>query len=178
MKNDKNKPGAEEKSGRKDAPKPIRDRLLTLRAAARKRGRKRITESRAAEIRTRLVEWKQIPAPIRISLRALAAEMGTSHQLLSFYLRRWDKWQAKEYQRNANDICARAEAEKRTMTGEEQAQVVAYTRAALQSMINFVVPDMLTALRKEGKRGKLSRQQLRLAKSLASRGYVGRFERF
>src|SRR5216684_3469563 len=118
MKNGKHKAGVRHKSARKDAPKPIGDRLLTLREAARKRGRKRISESRATEIRTRLVEWKQIPGPIRISLRALAAEMGTSHQLLSFYLRRWDKWQAKECQRSANDICARAEAEKRTITGE------------------------------------------------------------
>lgn len=153
MKNGKHKPGVRHESARKDAPKPIGDRLLTVPEAARKRGRKSFSESRATEIRTRLVEWKQIPEPIRISLRALAAEMGTSHQLLSFYLRRWDKWQAKEYQRNANDICARAEAEKRTMTREEQAQVVAYTRAALQSMINSVVPDMFTALRKEAMRG-------------------------
>lgn len=131
-------------------------------------GRKPASESRATEIRARLVEWKQIPEPIRISLRALAAEIGTSHQLLSFYLRRWDKWQAKEYQRNANDICARAKAEKRSMTEDEQAQVVAYSRAYIQLTIPF---DILTALRKEARRGKLSRQHLRLAKLLADRGY-------
>jgi hypothetical protein len=145
--------------------------------AARKRGRKRISESRATEIRARLAEWKQIPEPIRISLRALAAEMGTSHQLLAFYLRRWDMWQAKEYQRSANDICTRAEAEKRTLTASEQAQVVAYTRASLQSMINSVVPDMLTMLRREARRGKLSRQHLRLAKILARKGYGREVER-
>ena len=103
--------------------------------------------------------------------------MGTSHQLLSFYLRRWDKWQAKEYQRNAKDICAGAKAENRTLTGAEQAQVVAYGRAALQSMINSVVPDMLTALRKEAMRGKLSRQQLRLAEILARKGYGREIEK-
>ncbi len=149
----------------------------TANATRHKRGRKLARESRAPEIRARLTEWKQTPESFRSSLRALAAEIGTSHQLLSFNLRRWDKWQAKEYQRNANDICARAEAEKRTMTGNEQAQVVAYTRASVQSMINSVVPDILTALRKEARRGKLSRQHLRLAKVLARKGYGREIEK-
>jgi hypothetical protein len=134
-------------------------------------GRKPACQSRAPEIRARLIAWKQTPEGRRSSLRALAAQIGTSHQLLSFYLRQWDKWQAKEFQRIANDIRARAEAEERTMTSEERAQVVAYTRASVQSMINSVVPDILTALRKEARRGKLSRQQLRLAKLLARKGY-------
>jgi hypothetical protein len=142
-----------------------------------KRGRKSARQSRAPEIRARLMEWKQTPESFRSSLRALAGEIGTSHQLLSFYLRRWDKWQAKEYQRNANDIRAHAEAEKRSMTVNEQAQVVAYTGVSVQSMINSVVPDILTALRKEARLGKLSRQHLRLAKILARKGYAREVER-
>jgi hypothetical protein len=55
---------------------------------ARKRGRKPASESHAAEIRARLSAWKQVPETQRMSLRALAAEMRVSHQLLSFHLRR------------------------------------------------------------------------------------------
>jgi hypothetical protein len=154
----------------KNAVAPIGDRPPALPEAARKRGRKRISESRATEIRTRLVEWKQTPEASRSSLRALAAEIGTSHQLLSFYLRRWDKWQAKEYQRNANEIRARAEAEKRSMTEDEQAQVVAYTRAALVREIEAGVRDMLRRIR--SKRGEMSRQELRFVRLLARKGYA------
>jgi hypothetical protein len=117
------------------------------------------------------MSWKQTPEASRSSLRALAAEIGTSHQLLSFYLGRWDKWQQKEYRRKANDIRARADADNRTLTQQEQAQVVAHERAAFQSIIDTVLRDTLTALRKEAKCGKLSRQQLRMVKFLARRGY-------
>jgi hypothetical protein len=149
----------------------VRHEVATPSEGVERRGRKHISESRAAEIRKRLLEWKQIPEATRISLRALAAAIGTSHQLLSFYLRQWDKWQTKEYQRKPKEICARAHAEKRVMTHQEQAQVVAYGRAALQEMTKSIVPDILTALRKDVKCGKLSRQRLRLAKLLARRGY-------
>jgi sulfur relay (sulfurtransferase) DsrC/TusE family protein len=142
------------------------------RSGRQRRGRKPASESRATEIRARLMEWKQAPESSRGSLRALAVEMGTSHQLLSFYLRHWEKWQAKEYLRNAKDVSARAKAENRALTGEDQAQIVAYTRAYLQSWVtSSLVPDMLATLRKEAKRGKLSKQYLRLAKVIADRGY-------
>lgn len=171
MKNGNQRALAGHEFARIDVPKPIGDRLLTPDEAVRKRGRKRISESRGTEIRARLVEWKQIAEASRPSLRALAAELGVSHQLLSFYLRHWDRWQAKEYLRNAKDISAGAKAENRTLTGEDQAQIVAYTRAYLQSEANSMIVDMLTALRKAAKRGKLSRQQLRVAKLIADRGY-------
>lgn len=143
--------------------------------ARRKRGRKLARESRAAEIRAKLVVWKQTPKAYRSSLRRLATEIGTSHQLLSFYLKRWDKWQAKEYRRKANDIRAHAEAENRDMTQQEQAQVVAYDRAGfnclLDSVLSAVMPKWLNELRQEATCGKLSRQQLRVAKILANSGY-------
>jgi len=56
-------------------------------------GRKPAGESRGREILARLMEWKEAPESFRSSLRELAAEMGTSHQLLSFYLRRLEEWQ-------------------------------------------------------------------------------------
>jgi hypothetical protein len=49
-------------------------------------GRKTEQESRATEFRQRLMAWKQTPESQRPSLRALARELGTSHQLLKHYL--------------------------------------------------------------------------------------------
>jgi hypothetical protein len=103
-----------------------------------RQGRKPASESRAAEIRARLAAWRQILAPQRISLRALAVEIGTSHQLLSFYLKRLDKWQGKEYQRKANEIRARAKAENRPMTQWEESQAVTYERAAFHCTLDSV----------------------------------------
>lgn len=54
-------------------------------------GRKRNQESRATEFRRGLIEWKQTPEPSRPSLRALARDLGTSHQLLAFYLKDLEK---------------------------------------------------------------------------------------
>jgi hypothetical protein len=74
------------------------------------RGRKPKQEPRAAEFRRRLIQWKQTPESSRLSLRALACELGTSHQLLAFYLKRLEKWQAKEYFHQATEIRTRAHA--------------------------------------------------------------------
>ncbi len=139
--------------------------------AALRRGRKPAGESRAAEIRARLLAWKQAPEPGRMSLRALAAGMGTSHQLLSFYLKRFGKWQMKEYQRHAKEIRERAKAENRYMTPGEEAQMIAYERAGFHSMIDSVVRDMLRQLRKQVKLGKLSGLQVKMAKFLARKGW-------
>jgi hypothetical protein len=136
-----------------------------------KRGRRPAIESRADEIRTKLVAWKQIPEQGRPSLRALAREIGTSHQLLTFFLRRLDKWQAKEYRRKANDICDRANAEGRPMTPEEQAQMTAYVRADLQSMISSVLAELLRRLQMDAKSGRLSKGQIRMVRLCAQRGY-------
>jgi|SRR5579863_968498 len=45
------------------------------------RGRKPAYESRAAEFRQRLMVWKGTAESSRPSLRALAVELGTSHQI-------------------------------------------------------------------------------------------------
>ena len=60
------------------------------------RGRKPKQESRSAEFRQKLTEWKRTSEVSRTSLRALARELGTSHQLLAFYLEGLEKWQAEE----------------------------------------------------------------------------------
>lgn len=123
------------------------------RSGRRRRGRKPTSESRAPEIRARLMEWKQTPKSFRSSLRALAADMGTSHQLLSFYLQRLDEWQDKrqgtEYERQENAICARARAENRPMTQWEESQVVANGRAACRSFLRSRLAGSLRRLQRE-----------------------------
>jgi hypothetical protein len=82
-----------------------------------RRGRKPKQESRSIEFRRRLTVWKQTPELGRPSLRTLATELNTSHQLLAHYLHDLDVWQAREKCREAKDsikrIRARAETEKR-----------------------------------------------------------------
>ena len=135
-------------------------------------GRKPASESRAAEIRERLAAWRQTPEPRRISLRALAAELGTSHQLLSFYLQGWDKWQMKEYRRKAHEIRDRAKTENRSMMPLEEASVDAYERAAHNSMLANLWRDALKRLKQEASSGKLSGRMLeKYLKLLGSRGY-------
>jgi hypothetical protein len=153
MKNGKSKAAVTHNSGREDANQPTGGRLLTLHEAARKRGRRRVSESRAAEIRARLVEWKQIPEPMRPSLRALAAEIGISHQLLSFYLKRLSPWQIGEYKRKENEIRARAEREGRSMTDAEQEQALAYARAATDLMAEYLISEIVGSCLTEVKRG-------------------------
>ena len=126
------------------------------------RGRKSKQESRADELRQRLITWKEIPESLRPSLRALAAEIGVSHQLLSFYLKDLEEWQCKERYRSAKKrtlekadrIRARVAAENREMTMQECIDVI-------------IAPGMLDrieSLRQEAKRGPLHRAQFEMSK--------------
>jgi hypothetical protein len=63
-----------------------------------------------AEIREKLAAWKATPEAARPSLRILARETGTSHQLLSHYLQHWEKWHEKEWRRRAKELRGSAEA--------------------------------------------------------------------
>jgi IS30 family transposase len=135
-----------------------------------KRGRKPASVSRAAEIRAKLLAWTQMPEEGRTSLRAIAREIGTSHQLLSFFLRRLDKWQAKQYQGKANDIRAYAKAEGRHLTPQEEAQMTAYVRAGFQSMISSVLAELLKRLQMDAESGKLSKGHIKIVNLLAQRG--------
>ena len=127
---------------------------ITKSAAQGKRGRKPASQSRAPEIRTKLLKWKETPNPQRISLRALAAEIGTSHQLLSFHLRRLEEWQLREhYRRKAQEI-----PDNRPLT------------RALYSMIGPAICKMLVELERQIKCGALSGTQVKIAKLLAKQG--------
>jgi hypothetical protein len=138
------------------------------------RGRKPEYESRAAEFRQRLIEWKQIPESMRPSLRALARELGTSHQLLKHYLDRLEKWQYQERCRKAKqqseEIRARAAAEGRYMTAWEEQQVRAYDRAAMSAMVAPMLLDQIERIKQADKQGPLNCYQIKTLKLLA-RGF-------
>jgi hypothetical protein len=135
------------------------------------RGRKPKEESRAAEIRAKLAAWRRMPDSSRPSLRALARELGTSHQLLSHYLQRWEKWQAKECHQRANEIRTRAEAENRSLTAWEEQQAHADDQTAVQSMMESMFSNTLRQLERDAKDGRLAAIQVKMLRLLASRGY-------
>ena len=141
------------------------------------RGRKPKQESRSAEFRQTLIAWKQTPEPLRPSLRALASELGTSHQLLGHYQASLEKWQHKERyheaKRESEKICARASAEGRPMTQWEEQQVRDYGRAALRAMVAPMLLDQLERIRQDAKRGPLNRTQIKLLKLLARHEFPG-----
>jgi hypothetical protein len=58
-------------------------------------GRRLKEESRAEELRERLVKWNYFPADMKPSLRALAQALDTSHQLLSHLLVGLEDWERK-----------------------------------------------------------------------------------
>jgi hypothetical protein len=76
---------------------------------------------------------------MRPSLRALARELGSSHQLLNHYLKGLEEWQYQERFRQAikalKGISARAQAENRFLTPWEQQQFRALAREALRAMV-------------------------------------------
>jgi hypothetical protein len=131
------------------------------------RGRKPRQESRAIEFRRKLIEWKQTHASSRPSLRALARELGTSHQLLAFYLNGLEKWQGGEYWRQAREIRARAIAEDRPLTQWEDQQARAYDRAALQLTTGYMLRDSIRRMKKDSERGPLCWHDIKALKMLA-----------
>lgn len=126
------------------------------------RGRKPAYESRAAEFRRELIIWKQTSESLRPSLRALAGKLGTTHQMLAYYLNnnRLGRWQAKE---NAKRIRARAEAEGREMT----------MRECLDVIITPGWLDQIEKLREAARRGPLNRHQVQMLKQFAKPGLPG-----
>jgi hypothetical protein len=128
-----------------------------------KPGRKPASESRAVEICSKLLAWKQTPELQRISLRTLAVELGTSHQLLGSYLRGLNKWEAKDYKCRAQEIRNLAWAEKRRLTPWEESRAEAFDRAAFQCMIESALTHALKRYEAElrgSKSGSLTRNAL------------------
>jgi len=107
-----------------------------------RRGRRPAKESHADSYRARLVTWRQIPEEQRPSLRALAGELGTTHQLLNSYLKGLSKWQQQEYHRKAQVIRDKGWG----MTYAEEQQMLAYDRAALQVIVDDALEPIFQRL--------------------------------
>jgi hypothetical protein len=140
-------------------------------------GRKPKQESRAAEFRQRLATWKQTPVPLRPSLRALARQLHTSHQLLEHYLAGLEKWQQMERCRKAEkeseEIRACAKTEGRPMTQWEEERVDANTRVQWRAALISGALDLIEKMKCEAKRGPLHWTQIKLLKVFASKGFTG-----
>ncbi len=134
-------------------------------------GRKSAQESRATEFRPKLMEWKRTPQSSRPSLRALARELGTSHQLLAFYLSGLGEWRAKEYWRQAREIRARAMDENRDLTSWEEQQARAYDRAGIGTMAHSILLDDIKRMKRESERRPLVWQEIKALKIFATEGF-------
>lgn len=130
-------------------------------------GRKPAGESRATEFRRKLVAWNQTPESRRPSLRALARDLGTSHQLLSFFLKDLGKWQGEEYWRHARDIRDRAIAEGRSPTQWEEQQILAHNRAAVRATVGAMLLDTIERIKHESENRPLVWKEIRTLKILA-----------
>lgn len=136
-------------------------------------GRRPRRESRAEEFRQRLIAWKRTPKPSRLSLRAVASELGTSHQLLSHYLKAWDKWEWRDYRRRAAEIHDGAHSENRSLSAYEASQAGAYQREATQSLFRSVVQTGLQQMLVRQKAGsRLSKAENRFVNVAARKGFA------
>lgn len=138
-------------------------------------GRKIKQESRADEFRHRLLAWKQAPESLRPSLRELARQLGTSHQLLEHYLNGLEEWKYQERYRQAKnaseEIRARAVAEGRPLTAGEEQQARTWDREAIRA---FLLPGLLKRLeeiKQDAERGPLHRLQYKMLEIYAKEGF-------
>jgi hypothetical protein len=125
-------------------------------------GRKPKEESRADELRQALIAWKQIPEAVRPSLRFLAAQLRTNHQLLSHFLGTLDEWELEERIRltksESERISARVEAEGRRMTLDEVRRTV-----ILPALLDLIYRDA-----QDLKRGPLHPKRIQMLRMMAS----------
>jgi hypothetical protein len=134
--------------------------------SSKRRGRKPACESNAAAIRIRLVSWSQAPKAQRPSLRALAKELGTTHQLLSFHLKGLSKWQQQEYHRKAQEIRDKGLG----MTYADEQQMIAYERAALSCMLSRALDGFVERLAAEAKVEGWTKKRIKLVEIAARKG--------
>jgi hypothetical protein len=132
-------------------------------------GRKPANESRARELRQELIAWKQTPEWSRSSLRTLACELGTSHQLLAFFLKGLDEWQGRQYLRQASQIRIAASDEDRPLTEWEAQRAEAFTRAGIQTVTGAILRNSIERIRKESEHRALCWQEIKSLTMLARR---------
>jgi hypothetical protein len=139
-------------------------------------GRKPKHESRAEELLMMLAAWSDTAESERPSLRALARDLRVSHQLLGHYLKRVHSWQGRMYssqaEAQAQAIRARALAEKRPMTPNEQELERYYEREAGGAAMHGVVLEQIAKIKRKTKHSPPSRQQIKMVKVLARVGIV------
>jgi hypothetical protein len=138
-------------------------------------GRKRKDESRSVEFRQKLIRWKQSPESMRPSLRALAAELGTSHQLLQHYLDGLETWQWKQRQRatteEAQRIRACAESEGRPLTEWEKQRVRQLDWSAARALIVTSILQQIERLRLKAQSGPLHRTEIKILRICGKQGF-------
>jgi hypothetical protein len=132
-------------------------------------GRKPANESRARELRQELMAWKQTPEWSRSSLRTLARELGTSHQLLAFFLKGLDEWQGWQYLREASQIRSAARDEGRPLTEWDAQRAEAFTRAGIQTVTGAILRNSIERMRKESEHRALCWQEIKSLTMLARR---------
>jgi hypothetical protein len=127
------------------------------------------------EIREKLVGWKQAPASSRPSLRALAREQGTSHELLRHYLAGLEKWKYKEVSRKAESAAERirthAKSENRNLTAWEQGQVRAADLRSIRALAASALIDSFEEIKRAATRGPLHWANFKMLQIFAKQGF-------
>lgn len=129
--------------------------------ARRVSGRKTASESRAAQLRQALIRWRLTPESSRPSLRELARELDTSHQLLGHYLTDLEEWQLGERHRSAKEMAHKRAEEIRALANAENRQMT--MRECLTTMVPGML-DKIDGIRQKAKRGRLHWAELKTLK--------------
>lgn len=137
------------------------------RASVSRPGRKRVGSSRLMEFRQALSRWKDTPESMRPSLRQLAEQLGTTHQLLTYCLKRLGKWQAKDDWRRNEGIREKARSEGRSLTPYEEHDVRLRDRRAMSLFCDFALQRQLEKLKKKLKTGVVNYYDVKTLKLLA-----------
>ena len=123
----------------------------------------------ANETRELLICWKQQTRAARPSMRALARELGTSHQLLQYYLKTLLRWQGKQYFRKAKEVYARAESENRFTTPEENRKALEFNRAGVAVWAEDELNGVVDRLEQDAEHRPLVWQEIQMLKKLSTR---------
>jgi AraC-like DNA-binding protein len=143
-------------------------------------GRKPKQDSRAPEFRRRLIIWKQTSDSLRPSLRALAKDLHTSHQLLRHYLDGLDQWIWHERQRKAKQeaesIRQEAKRQGRPMTQFEEQRAQHCDWAASKAFVTWALLEKIARLGQKARRGPLHSLEVKLLQDLGKRGFPNALE--
>jgi len=114
-----------------------------------------------------------MPESSRPSLRALASELHTSHQLLAFYLKHLEKWRGEKWLHEASEIRTRSYADSRPMSPWEEQRVNDLTRAGVHAITGSMLHGLLERLERDAKCGPLHPAQFKIVKMLSKQGFPG-----